>query len=173
MILNSTHNKKELVRNLCSSIDLPHTTMVGPSNTVHEEADVIIVACVNRAINEGKKHILVVSDDTDVFLLLLHYKWIWAQYILLKMLRPCDGKVIDIANTALRLGPKSRDLLSLHALTGCDTVSYPYRGKATALKVFLSHDDQSLNVIGERDTSEEELIIVKHPSSHSSMGIPR
>ena len=76
VILNSTHNKKELVRNLCSSIDLPHTTMVGPSNTVHEEADVIIFACVNRAINEGKLHILVVSDDTDVFLLLLHYKWI-------------------------------------------------------------------------------------------------
>ena len=86
------------------------------------------------------------------------YKWIWPQDISLKMLRPCDGKVIDITTTTQRLGPKSRDLLSLPALTGCDTVSYPYhRGKATAVKVFLSRDDLSLNVICEQDTSEKDV----------------
>ena len=47
-----------------------------------------------------------------------------------------DRRVIDINKTVANLGNIFRDLLPIHALSGCDAVSYPYgKGKITALNV--------------------------------------
>ena len=37
-----------------------------------------------------------------------------------------DRRVININETVRNLGNDCKDLLPMHALTGCDTVSYPY-----------------------------------------------
>ena len=39
----------------------------------HEEADVIIPQQLIYAVNEGAKCIQIVSDDSDVFVILLHF----------------------------------------------------------------------------------------------------
>ena len=48
-----------------------------------------------------------------------------------------NGDVLDINETVQRLGPKKcSQLFCIHALSGCDTVSYPFgRGKKSALKL--------------------------------------
>ena len=52
-----------------------------------------------------------------------------------------NGDVLDVSKTIVQLGPrKCSQLLGLHALSGCDTVSYPFgKGKTSALK-FLKID---------------------------------
>ena len=48
-----------------------------------------------------------------------------------------NGDVLDINETVQRLDPKKcSQLLGIHALSGCDTVSYPFgRGTKSALKL--------------------------------------
>lgn len=49
-----------------------------------------------------------------------------------------SGKIIDILSnaTAAKLGNKCYDLLYAHALSGCDTVSYPFgKGKKSVLSL--------------------------------------
>ena len=48
-----------------------------------------------------------------------------------------NGDVLDVNKTIAQLGPrKCSQLIGLHALSGCDTVSYPFgKGKKSALKL--------------------------------------
>ena len=71
-----------------------------------------------------------------------------------------DGTVLNINATCQELGPKCLQLLGMHAITGCDTTSYPYgKGKTSALKTLLAGDFQGLdNVLGEVDATSDELI---------------
>ena len=48
-----------------------------------------------------------------------------------------NGDILDINEIVQRLGPKTcSQLLGIHALSGCDTVSYPFgKGKKSALKL--------------------------------------
>ena len=49
-----------------------------------------------------------------------------------------DGKVIDINAMVSKLGNKSFDLLAVHALSGCDTMSYPFgKWQISALNLLL------------------------------------
>ena len=71
-----------------------------------------------------------------------------------------DRTVLDINATCTNLGPKCLQLLGMHALSGCDTASYPFgKGKATALKTLLAGDYHGLaNVQGEVGATIEDLI---------------
>ena len=48
-----------------------------------------------------------------------------------------NSDVLDINETVQRLGPrKCSQLLGIHALSGCDTMSYPFgKGKKSALNL--------------------------------------
>lgn len=85
--------------------------------------------------------VIVVSDDTDVLILLLHHasqdhnevyfrpepKWTAVK----------EGRCWAIQKTQSVIKPLNRDLLVLHAASGCDTTSYVYGvGKSTAVKLF-------------------------------------
>ena len=70
-----------------------------------------------------------------------------------------NGDVFDINQTVQELGPrKCSQLLGLHAISGCDTVSYPFgKGKKSALKL-LDLDLPGLDdVLGECEATSEEL----------------
>ena len=72
-----------------------------------------------HAASVGAQTVSILSDDTDV------EKW--------------NRTVINI--NATQLGEKCSGILGMHALSGCDTVSYPSgKGKVSALKV-LTHTD--------------------------------
>ena len=111
----------------------------------HDEADITMISYVLEAANCGKKVIRVLSDDTDVLVLLVY--WVFRRQLACKVqMERWDGTVLDINYTCADLGPKSLQLLGMHALTGCDTTSYPYaKGKVIALKTMLAGDFSDLD----------------------------
>uniref|UniRef100_UPI00359005F2 uncharacterized protein n=1 Tax=Myxine glutinosa TaxID=7769 RepID=UPI00359005F2 len=119
--------------------------------TTQEETDTIIV----QQVAEVKaKKVLVVADDADIFVLLLHFCCqgdIPASTSVL-MVSPIHGRaVIDINATVDQHHEIIPDLLAAHGLTGCDIVAtYFGIGKAVALRV-LRAGVHALSYIG--DTS--------------------
>jgi len=65
-----------------------------------------------------------------------------------------DRKVIDINAAASKLGNKSFDLLAVHALSGCDTMSYAFgKWEISALNLLLQLD-LNLQVFTEPDAEK-------------------
>ena len=76
-----------------------------------------------------------------------------------------DGSVFDINAICTDLGQKCLQLLSMHALSGCDTTSYPYgKGNLTALNTMLSGINQCLAIIDDIDSTHKELMNAAMPS---------
>ena len=71
-----------------------------------------------------------------------------------------DGIVLDINATCADLGPQCLQLLGMHAISGCDTTSYPYaKGKFSALKTMLDGDFPGLDdVLGEVGATHDDLL---------------
>ena len=108
--------------------------------TTHEEADNILAQQMFVAANEHRKGISVISDDTDVFVLLLyHYQ---AQNLKLQVIMESPVKkrtVVDIRDTVQRHNAIIPDLISAHAVSGCDTVaSYYGIGKSNLIMILQS-----------------------------------
>ena len=103
-----------------------------------------------------RNHIL--SDDTDVFVLLVY--WVWkANVHSAVQMEKWDGTILDINATVKALNEKCQGLLGMHALSGCDSVSYPCgKGKVSALKVLLGSAMPGLNtVLGEPGATHSDL----------------
>ena len=108
--------------------------------TNQEEADTIIVQQSVYLAKSGLQNIHIVADDTDVFVLLIHF-YIEQQLTsrILMIGSNISGKVVDIGETASKHSNIAKYLLAAHALSGCDTVSCLYGiGKTTVLKVLKS-----------------------------------
>ena len=70
-----------------------------------------------------------------------------------------NGDVLDVNKTIAQLSPrKCSQLLGLHVLSGCDTVSYPFgKGKKSALKL-LEIDVPGLDqVLGQPGATHAQL----------------
>ena len=104
--------------------------------TMQEEADTMIV---QQVADVKPKKAVVVADDIDVFVLLLHFcckEDIPASTSVL-MVSPIHGRsMIDINATVNQHRDIILNLLAAHGLTGCDTVA-PYFGigRSVALNV--------------------------------------
>ena len=106
----------------------------------HKAADVNMDSyALTMSREHGCHQIFIVSDNTDVFVLLIHLYW---------KLRPSaaitlkwfDGKTIDINATAMALGDKR---------TGCDSVSYPFgKGMVSSLKLIMDSDNLEIELFG-------------------------
>ena len=109
------------------------------------------------AASDGRETIRILSDDIDVFVLLVY--WCWKKQLRCSFqMEKWDGSVLDINATVQVLGQKCEGILAVHALTGCDTASYPCgKGKVSALKVLLEHDIPNLELFGEEGASYEDL----------------
>ena len=91
----------------------------------HDEADIAMISYVIEAAKCGKDVTRVLSDDTDVFVLLVY--WVNREEMTSKVqMERWDGTVLDITATCADLGPQRLQLLGMHAISGCDTTSYPY-----------------------------------------------
>ena len=102
-----------------------------------EEADIIITQHAISASLLGKV-VHVVCDDTDAFVLLVHYyNGLCTTQVPMIMSSPKSERVvIDIRATAVRHSGIASDLLAIHGLSGADTVASLHGvGKGTALKV--------------------------------------
>ena len=138
VILHYSKNKN-LLNNILCSYPLPHNIqLVNMLDCVvtHDEADVTLCSYMLKPVAEGAQTIRILSDDTDVFVLLVY--WTSRMQVVAKIqMEKWNGDVLHINETVQRLGPrKCSQLLGIHALSGCDTVSYPFgKGKKSALKL--------------------------------------
>ncbi len=126
--------------------------------TTHEEADVIITQQVVHLANAGENSIRVLSDDTDVFVLLLHFYHICQLTCNLMMAGTSTGrKCTDIRATAAKHAPIIKDVLPAHVLSGCDTVSSMYGiGKGTVIRVLQT---KSLDKLGNTDQNNDAILL--------------
>ena len=122
----------------------------------HEEADTMIPNIAVSMFQKGMSSVHVIVEDTDVFVFLTHF------YYLLNikgslMMIPFSSSttVTDIEETVLKHSSIMPHLLSLHALTRCDTVpSYKNIGKPKALKVLK--DGVTPSALGEGSPDYEQ-----------------
>ena len=92
--------------------------------TNQEEADTLII---QQAASVPSQKSLVVADDTDVFVLLLHfchYGNITPRVMMVSLTQ--DRVMIDINATAEKHHSIMPNLLACHRLTGCDTATTCY-----------------------------------------------
>ena len=110
---------------------------------------------------------------TYVFVLLVYWTWRCdLQDRLAVQMEKWDGVVLDGNATCANLGSTvCSKLLGAHAITGCDTVSYPFgKGKASMLKTLKEGDFPGLfDVLGEEGASQEDLMAVGSSSSWHCM----
>ena len=85
--------------------------------TSHEEADNIIVQQVlSCAAENAKSKVTVVADDTDVFVLLLHYHHMANLKNVVLMESPIKGRtVVDIGKTVQKHSVRVEGILPAHA----------------------------------------------------------
>ena len=103
-----------------------------------EEADMIITQqAIHLAKEDEGSRIRVLSDDTDVFAMLVFFVSKENVQSSMTMESPVQGRAcIDIRETARQHASIVSSLLPLHALTGCDSVAAMYGiGKTKALAV--------------------------------------
>ena len=136
-ILKNTHNKLELSR-ILSTLDMDADMSIDSrynGGFEHDEADVTMIAYLLQAAESGKLVIRILTDDTDVFVLLVY--WVWQiQLNSAVQMERWNGVVIYINATCLFLGSKCLQLPGMHAISGCDTVAYPFnKGKISALNI--------------------------------------
>ena len=159
-IMKNTSNKQKLFKLLCKFEIWENTYTIEEENcnVKHEEADIIMISYMLEAAKSGKECIRVVSDDTDVFLLLVYWVWKSGMKITVQM-QKWNGIVFNINETVALLGPKCQNILSVHALSGCDTVSYPYgKGKLSAFNVLKMEDLLNMEKIGNENSTQQELL---------------
>ena len=80
---------------------------------------------------DGVQTIRILSDDTDVSVLLV-YRTSRMRVVDNIQMEKWNGDVMDVNKTIEQLGlRKCSQLLGIHALSGCDMVSYPFgKGKS-------------------------------------------
>ena len=105
-----------------------------------------------EANKSSQNVICILRDDTDVFVLLAY--WVNRADLQCKVeMERCDGSVLDINAICADHGQKYLQLLRMHALSGCDTTSYPDgKGNVIALNTMVSGIYQCLAIIGDIDT---------------------
>lgn len=159
VMLKVTANKEQLIQmivhRLCSMQPPPGTDVVitGPDPhpihmgsglqqdpLYHEEADVLMAFHVINESSLGQRNIRVVSDDTDVLIILAHHLHMKTKGLSQNMtlsIESCTSthNVISVNDVIRQHATIMPNLLAAHALTGCDTVSsFAGIGKMTVLK---------------------------------------
>ncbi len=114
---------------------------------------------------------LVVADDADIFVLLLHFCYSGGISCYVQMVSPAQGRAsIDINATVVEHNAIIPDLLAAHGLTGCDTVaSYYGIVKGVALKV-LKSSMYPLSYLGNTDMDAADALKQATPFMLSCYG---
>ena len=126
--------------------------------TTYEEADVIIEAQVIYAAKEEGRNVVIVADDTDVYILLLYHYQAESLTVPMKLQSTqSERALIDIAATVQNLQNIVPELLPAHALSGCDTVAMCHGiGKGKVLKA-VQMNKWSLGFLGDLNATMEDI----------------
>ena len=185
IILNGVHNKGQLIDLIIENLqlqkeifkDFQHKLVVTGRDTIpleidregvrfreemknnQEEADVIMLhqmLCILKE-NSMNANIRVISDDTDVFVLLLHfYKQLHLTCQIVMEATSRGKKCIDIKASVKENEYIVDQLLSGHAISGCDTVSQMWGiGMIKMLKVLQK--GYKLDKLGNIEATDTEV----------------
>jgi len=117
VIMKSKHSKRRLA-SVWSTFSLGENITVETADDGiygHDEADITMICYVLEASSSGEDVIRVLSDDKDVFVLLVY--WVFRAQLRCKVqMERWDGAIVDINATCMELGPKCLQLLGMHAL---------------------------------------------------------
>ena len=142
--------------------------------TSHEETDNIIIQQTFMAVEQGAECLPVMFDDTDVYILLLHYYNQKELNIPMFM----DSSVhrrqtTDITVTAKEHANLLPNLLAAHGLSGCDTVTPCYGiGKMKILKT-LKQGNHSLSCLGDSNANWPDVVKQATSLMLACYGVPK
>ena len=159
--MKSKNNKRKLVSVLSTFTVGDMTTIESRDDSEfdHDEADITMISYVIEADKCWKNVIRELSDNNNVFVLLVY--WVYREEMTSNVqIERWDGTVLDINATCTDLGPQCLQLQGMYAISGCDTTSYPYaKGKFSALKSMLDGDFPGLDdVLGEVGATHDDLL---------------
>ena len=119
------------------------TEEVQELSSCQEEADTRLLLHAAHAARAGYPAVIVTSEDTDVFILLLAFSSSIDAILLQKCGSQTRTRLVDIRRVAAAVGEGVCEaLIGLHAFTGCNTVSaFAGKGKVKALKMVKADDD--------------------------------
>ena len=124
--------------------------------TTQEEANVIIPHQVLAVITDGKSSMKVCREDTDVFVLLCHSHHIkqWKAELFMEGFK--KGKnVISIKDSDKKYIDIIPQIMSMHAMTGCNSVPMMYGvGKKKALRIIKK---SPLLHLGDQTADEDDF----------------
>ena len=129
-------------------------SLVNDLKSSQEEADTWILLNAKHASDQGYTSVIVVSEDTDVFVLLIAFAKDIPASFYQKRGTSTRVQYMDIGKLGAVLGDKlSQALIAFHAFTGCDTVSaFAGRGKTGPLKQ-LKKDEVAIDAFVQLGTS--------------------
>ena len=136
-------------------------------STNHEEADNIIIQHPFMIVEQG-------ADDTDVYILLLHYYNQKELNIPMSMASPVHGRqTIDIRATAKEHANTLPNLLAAHGLSDCDTGAPCYGiGKMKILKT-LKQGNHSLSCLGDSNANWPDVVKQATSFMLACYGVPK
>ena len=144
---------------------------------LHDEADITIISHLFHAADAGRQVVRILSDDSDIFVLLVYWMLRYDPQIGFSVqMEKWDGVVLDINATCANLGDTvCSQLFGAYALSGCDTVSYPFgKGKASVLKTLKAGNFPGLlDVLGEESATHVDLMAVGQQFFVALYGQPR
>ena len=106
-----------------------------------EQADTRMLLHASHASQNGHQRIAITSSDTDVEVLACHYQAVIPAEIMLISGTTSRSCIVSIPRACEKLSPEICQILpSLHAMTGCDSVSdFASKGKKKALDIIQSN----------------------------------
>lgn len=147
----------------CKRLFVDSVETIDCLNSSQEEADTRILLHAAHCAKSGCQAVVIVSDDTDVFVLCIAFSSRIYCPIYIKSGTKARTTYTDIQNMAKMLGnEKCEALLGLHAFTGCDTVSsFAGKGKISALNLLHKHPQhiETLRTLGSSWEISDELLI--------------
>ena len=178
VFINAPCGKKLVITPQCKCplhVYLGIKTLHYGMSTTHEEVDVIIPQQVITAIKEGATYVKVISDGTDVFVLLLHFyiEWSLSTTVFFKG-TGSNRNVTDIGKTAEKQKDVVPYLLAAHAFSGCDSVLKLYGLEKKSVccllpKYLLQHLEEASDEIS--DIQEWKTCIAAHYGIPSTTGM--
>ena len=147
--------------NKCWKISGASSVQVPELCSCQEEADTRLLLHAAHAAQNGYDSVVISSEDTDVFVLLLAFSSSIDASLFQKCGTRTRTRLVDISKVVAAVGEDvCRALVGLHSFTGCDTVSaFAGKGKLGALKILKSDVDakQAFTELGQSWNLSEDL----------------
>ena len=160
-ILKNKNNKKQLNELICTFPSNSNAQFISSFESIvsHDEADISLISYMLHAAEKGAKSIRILSDDTDVFVLAVY--WCWKKNIKSSVyIEKWDHTLLDVSKTVKGLGARCANILGVHALSGCDTVSFAFgKGKATAVSILKNKDLPDMDAVFGNETATQDQIL--------------